>query len=646
MSFALAYGSFGDIAETVRLAIRIAQILHNGGQTSEERQELILELRTLSTDLVTLSQLASKLLLDSSSGQYQMFVQRICADVEACRGFLRRSLEKISVRPSVLKMIGMALSEKRDLAEFKAKISKHQDSLRMWQTMLSLAVAQEMSNQVRALGSRVENVGNELQSLGKNLSACSEMILHPPVSHGVRDDMIFVTGYTGAGLSVSLRYCNSYEDLDRIIKASFHRCTNLGAEFVQSGDYKILLPERHIISPQEFPRVMKPGAHFEMSITVPWAVQWQQGPASDECPHCGAINDFSECQRDHLRESLRVGCTCDQKCFLRLRLQDPLDSTGRLVDTISPVKMGPGFNAVLSDETIVPADENQSLILGAISHHPATSSYVYNIQQATMPSVETMDEQPEIQWHMRPILVDFLLEIHQYFMLRPETLHLALTILNRYVSRRVVFVKHYQLLGCAALRLAAEFEEAEDCVPTVDDLSQTCVGIYEEDAFIQMQEHILGTIKSTGTLGHPTAAAWLRVMSLGPSAEDEKVRHVAYFLLDMTLFYREYIQYSPSSIAVAVLTLARFLCGYPQRPWEETAEASLVVDLLDVRLAEYASDLSVILVKKYSYELYFKVAVFVLRYYLEGGRYTRRTSRGISLVVDDFELGKLSNLHL
>lgn len=66
--------------------------------------------------------------------------------------------------------------------------------------------------------------------------------------------------------------------------------------------------------------------------------------------------------------------------------------------------------------------------------------------------------QPELQWYMRPYLVEFLVEIHQQFRLRPEVLYLSLNIVDRYVSKRVVFKKHYQLVGCAALWIAAKYE--------------------------------------------------------------------------------------------------------------------------------------------------------------------------------------------
>jgi hypothetical protein len=238
-----------------------------------------------------------------------------------------------------------------------------------------------------------------------------------------------------------------------------------------------------------------------------------------------------------------------------------------------------------------------------------------------MSSLPSMDQQPEIKWHMRPCLVDFLVEIHFTFRLRPETLYLTLNIVDRYVSRRIVYIKHYQLVGCAALWIAAKFEDAKDRVPTVQDLTQICRETYDESAFIQMEGHVLSTIQ--WTLGHPTAEAWLRVICCGSCVEEPKIQHVARFLMEITLFYREFVKHTPSSIALGALTLARYLCGKGRRLWEETEDCLEIVEHLDNRLAKHVNDLSETLVKKYSYAFYSKAATFVVQYYLQGGRFVR-----------------------
>lgn len=116
-----------------------------------------------------------------------------------------------------------------------------------------------------------------------------------------------------------------------------------------------------------------------------------------------------------------------------------------------------------------------------------------------MASVELIDMQPELAWYMRPYLVDFLIEIHQQYRLRPETLFLALNIVDRYVSKRIVYKKHYQLVGCAALWIASKFEDAKDRVPTVEDLHAVCCSAYDQSAFIQVSSRLrFAAIRAAG----------------------------------------------------------------------------------------------------------------------------------------------------
>jgi len=247
--------------------------------------------------------------------------------------------------------------------------------------------------------------------------------------------------------------------------------------------------------------------------------------------------------------------------------------------------------------------------------------YMHEMELCTMGSTSSMDQQPEIKWHMRPCLVDFLVEVHFTFRLRPETLYLALNIVDRYVSRRVVYVKHYQLVGCTALWIAAKFEDAKERVPTVQDLAAICNDTYDESAFTQMEVHVLSTIQ--WALGHPTAEAWLRFMCSGSRVEDVKVQHVARFLMEITLFHREFVQYTPSAIAHGSLTLARYICDLGRKPFEETEECVSIAEMLDERLALCITELSEVLVKKYSYAFYSKAATFVVDYYCKGGRFAR-----------------------
>src|SRR5437016_117339 len=51
--------------------------------------------------------------------------------------------------------------------------------------------------------------------------------------------------------------------------------------------------------------------------------------------------------------------------------------------------------------------------------------HMLRMDQETMPDVDSIDIQTEIQWFMRPYLLDFLVEAHSAFQLLPETLFLT-----------------------------------------------------------------------------------------------------------------------------------------------------------------------------------------------------------------------------
>ena len=110
-------------------------------------------------------------------------------------------------------------------------------------------------------------------------------------------------------------------------------------------------------------------------------------------------------------------------------------------------------------------------------------------QSETLPDVSSIDIQTEIQWFMRPYLLDFLIEAHAAFSLLPESLFLTINILDRYCSRRVVYKRHYQLVGCAALLIAAKYGDKKEHVPMVHELRSMCCSLYEDDMFTQMESH-------------------------------------------------------------------------------------------------------------------------------------------------------------
>ena len=230
--------------------------------------------------------------------------------------------------------------------------------------------------------------------------------------------------------------------------------------------------------------------------------------------------------------------------------------------------------------------------------------------------------QPELQWYMRPYLIDFLIEVHSQFRLRPEVLYLAMNIVDRYVSKRVVFKKHYQLVGCASLWIAAKFEDGKDKVPLVRELAEMCCKAYDDSAFIQMEGHVLSTIG--WITGHPTAEAWLRIY-LNHSVdnrEDAKLQSVSRYLMEITLFHREFVGIQSNLIAQGALMLARHICGRPRKSLGRYDNvAARVASAIDKHFGEKLDGISEIVTRKYAPTYYARCSSVVREWYLSGRRF-------------------------
>lgn len=202
--------------------------------------------------------------------------------------------------------------------------------------------------------------------------------------------------------------------------------------------------------------------------------------------------------------------------------------------------------------------------------------WLAQLEQLLAAPANMIDLQPEIQWYMRPYLLDFLLELHQLFRLQPQTLFLCVNIVDRYCAKRIVFKRHYQLVGCTALWIAGKYEDKKLRVPTLAELASMCRHAYDEEMFVQMEMHILATLE--WLLGHPLleeclqlAIAALGVLPVTPTKYNRldlalglsAVTAVGRFFCELALYDRFFLTVPVSLVAVAANSLACTMLGFP-----------------------------------------------------------------------------------
>jgi cyclin A len=78
-----------------------------------------------------------------------------------------------------------------------------------------------------------------------------------------------------------------------------------------------------------------------------------------------------------------------------------------------------------------------------------------NFQARHRPKPGYMRKQPDITYAMRSILVDWLVEVAEEYRLQTETLYLAVSYIDRFLSFMSVVRAKLQLVGTAAMFIAA-----------------------------------------------------------------------------------------------------------------------------------------------------------------------------------------------
>jgi hypothetical protein len=232
---------------------------------------------------------------------------------------------------------------------------------------------------------------------------------------------------------------------------------------------------------------------------------------------------------------------------------------------------------------------------------------------------------------MRPYLLDFLIEAHAAFQLLPDTFFLAVNLLDRYCSRRVVYKRHYQLVGCAALLIASKYGDKKEKVPTVRELRAMCCHLYDEDMFIQMEWHVLQTLN--WVIGHPTVDSFLLVaLQESGSETDTELQHMTWYLCEMALFSKDFVSTRPSVLARSALALARCILGRQssrETNWEDRYDSAVVL-----KLANSLGQPSQVLSQKYSSIAFSSVAQTV-EYFLQAQQQRQTVPEPASVVIHE-----------
>jgi len=167
-----------------------------------------------------------------------------------------------------------------------------------------------------------------------------------------------------------------------------------------------------------------------------------------------------------------------------------------------------------------------------------------------------MDGQADINGRMRAILIDWLIEVHMKYRLRTETLFMAVSLLDRYLSLESVARRRLQLVGVVVLFIAAKFEEISP--PEVGEFVYITDNAYTKDEIISMECSVLNALGFQAT---PPLVVHFLDRLLRASGCTASHRELAGYLTELALVEIRMIRYPPSQLAAAAMLLSNELMG-------------------------------------------------------------------------------------
>ncbi|KNF06384.1 hypothetical protein PSTG_00266 [Puccinia striiformis f. sp. tritici PST-78] len=176
--------------------------------------------------------------------------------------------------------------------------------------------------------------------------------------------------------------------------------------------------------------------------------------------------------------------------------------------------------------------------------------YMEELEESTLPNPRYMDAQTEIEWDMRTTLIDWLLQVHMRYHMLPETLWIAVNIIDRFLSKRVVSLVKFQLVGVTAMFVAAKYEEI--MAPSVEEFVYMTENGYTRDDILKGEKILLSTLDYRIS-PYCSPYSWLRRISKADDY-DIQTRTLSKFLMELTLLDHRFLRAKSSMIAAIGMT--------------------------------------------------------------------------------------------
>ncbi|KAH8891397.1 hypothetical protein GQ53DRAFT_155300 [Thozetella sp. PMI_491] len=216
-------------------------------------------------------------------------------------------------------------------------------------------------------------------------------------------------------------------------------------------------------------------------------------------------------------------------------------------------------NYVLEHQTEEEIEEEAWDVSMVAEYGDEIFEYMTEMESRMLANPHYMDIQTEIQWSMRSVLMDWLVQVHHRFGLLPETLFLTVNYIDRFLSVKVVSLGKLQLVGATAIFVAAKYEEI-NC-PSIQEIIYMVDQGYTVEEILKAERFMLAMLNFE--LGWPGPMSFLRRISKADDY-DLETRTLAKYFLEVTIMDERFVGSTPSFLAAGAHCLARMILGKGQ----------------------------------------------------------------------------------
>ncbi|KAG8448754.1 hypothetical protein GDO86_015717 [Hymenochirus boettgeri] len=216
----------------------------------------------------------------------------------------------------------------------------------------------------------------------------------------------------------------------------------------------------------------------------------------------------------------------------------------------------PNINA--ATESILSEHWGEELVLamGTIDMH-IEQEYALDIFKSMMvnqsrQTLKACDIPKSVTPEMRAVLVDWLVQVHEYLVLEEETFYLAVYLMNSYLKVHKIHTALLQLLAASCLFLACKIEER--LIPEPAELCFMMEDAFSKKELLKMERKVLSHLKFE--LHYVQPLHFLRLLCIIGKCS-QKILYLSMYFMELTLLDADGSMIEPALLAIGALNLAQ-----------------------------------------------------------------------------------------